>query len=117
MKTCPYCKKSYTTAAHLGKGKKLRKPKKSRIKKVKFKKPTFEVGYKCGCTGHHIVFSYHHDKTQLWESLFIGIYQRLSPHTGKKYKKPKLEADVVLDGRQARNLVMMLQREFSKKGG
>ena len=53
--------------------------------------------FKCDCGTHLIEFDYYEqtkqDKTAL---LGIVIYDIYSPNKGRKYKKPKLTADVVL---------------------
>ena len=73
--------------------------------------------FKCDCNTHLIEISYEiktkwtHFKTKKtkilnFPELWIGIYDVYNPNTGRKYKKPKLIADVVFNGGKSIDLIM-----------
>jgi len=52
----------------------------------------------CGCKTHRIVFDY--DNSGGLETLSILIERHKSGNSGKLFKNPKWEADVLIDGKK-----------------
>jgi hypothetical protein len=50
---------------------------------------------KCDCGGHLLEISYDKEKNT-WEDISFVIYDLYNPKTGRKYRKPKMIADVLI---------------------
>jgi len=82
--------------------------------------------FKCDCGTHLVEIGYEtrtkwtHTKTKKIKifnlpELWIGIYDIYNPDTGRKYKKPKLVADVIFNEGKSIDFIMHFLEDIAMK--